>query len=211
MSAPILPIHQSPNWQMQNRSQRIIAALLALLISLGLVWQLNRQSGARWLSHASEEPIAVMLLQLLPFKQVPLSVPEPVLTKAVAPTRPTKQQSRKNQPITQPLAALETTVSASTLSMEPPVQVEPLSSLRFDREAIAKAYKEGKSEIQKMAEASGKDKIMTIGPPTKSERYQEAIARGYKPDCISPNMAGGLLAIPVIGYMIATDKCNFRK
>lgn len=209
-NTPLLSGYQTPTWPVQNRPQRALAALLAVLICLGLLPQLNRQSGGKWKRLVIDDTASVMTLQLIPVKPPIPTVPELALPKALTSTKPFVG-ARRPRPETNEASV----VSESSTLTPTPVGIEttePLSSLRFDREAIARAYKESKSEIQRMAEASGKDRIMETEPPSKSERYQASLERGYKPDCVSKSTGGaGLLAIPLIGYLIATDKCNFRK
>lgn len=211
-NAPHLSGYQAQNWPVQDRSQRALAALLAVLICLGLLQQLNRQSGGKWKRLLIDDPASVMTLQLIPVKPPTAVLAERLLPKTLTDTKTFIQARRSKLAHAQP----ETSEAGELSAPSPPTvaieSAEPLSSLRFDREAIAKAYKESKSEIQKMAEASGKDSLMEIRPPGKSERYQASLAQGYKPDCISKSTGGaGLLAIPLIGYLIASDKCNFRK
>lgn len=209
-NAPFQSGDQAQNWPVQDRRQRALAALLSVLICLGLLQQLNRQSGGKWKRLAIEASPSVMALQFIPVR--PPTVPERAPPKVNPGTKPLIQTRRPTLAPPEP-EIREASESNKTIAPAAGIEsAEPLSSLRFDREAIARAYTESKSDIQKMAEASGKDRIMEIGPPGKSERYQAAIAQGYKPDCVSKSTGGaGLLAIPLIGYLIATDKCNFRK
>lgn len=207
--------HLMSNWPVSKRWQNSMSALLAMLICTGMLQQLNRQLGEKWKRRLIDEPTSMMTLRLIPF--MPLSAPDRILPKPNLSIKPFTQVLRpKLTPA--PLETSEANLvsnSSTAVPPAPPISAEtpePLSSLRFDREAIARAYKESKSEIQKMAEASGKYESMTTLPPSKSERYQAGIAQGYKPDCVSKATGGaGLLAIPLIGYLIASDKCNFRK
>lgn len=212
---PMQTGYVAPDWKMHDRPQRALAAVLAVLICLGLLQQLNLQSGGKWKRLAIDDPASVMRLQLIPVRPLTAIPPERVQSKSFTSTKSWIQARPPKRANAQPVSSEVNATREPSTPTQPTASIEtaePLSSLRFDREAIARAYKESKSEIQKMAEASGKDRIMEIGPPSKSERYQASIARGFKPDCVGKDTAGaGLLAIPLIGYLIATDKCNFRK
>lgn len=81
------------------------------------------------------------------------------------------------------------------------------STLKFDSKSIRRAYQDSKTDIQKMAEASGKPLIKT--PYTsKYDEFQNAASRAAKKDCLSANSGGSLLSLITIPVMAAMDKCK---
>jgi hypothetical protein len=96
----------------------------------------------------------------------------------------------------------------STASMAP-AAVTPASAalLRLDASVIRNAAQAGKTNLQKMAEASG----TYIGdkPQSAAEKMAKGVASTEKPDCMSSKTAGfGLLAVFVIPYQVMADKCK---
>jgi len=110
---------------------------------------------------------------------------------------------------TQEIRQETTTDTQLSFPSEPSEKLNPITSnsLNLDKKAIISAYNESKSEIQKMAEKSGKnpDSLRL----TQSERLQSALNKAGKPDCIGKETGGaGLLAMPLIAYLSLTDKCK---
>jgi hypothetical protein len=106
------------------------------------------------------------------------------------------------------------TITTITPSNNPSINTQPVTDpnsnapqrLQFDSATIRRAYEDSKSDIQKMAEASGKP----LHPPhaSKYDQFQTAASQAAKKDCLGPNAGGSLLSIFVIPFMAATDKCK---
>lgn len=90
--------------------------------------------------------------------------------------------------------------------------------LNIDRKALARAFQDSKTEIQKMAERSGKS--LTATHETKYDEFQAAAKEAAIPQCsdadamkhappsIGPIKLGGLLAIPHWIHAGVTGKCK---
>jgi hypothetical protein len=87
-----------------------------------------------------------------------------------------------------------------------PPDVQSSGPMRLDASVVERAARASKSEIRRMADASG----AYIGdkPIAQSERLASSMARSAKPDCLAPNSGGSVLSIFVIAYMAAAEKCN---
>ena len=91
-------------------------------------------------------------------------------------------------------------------------------SLNIDRKALVRAFQDSKTEIQKMAERSGKS--LTATHETKYDEFQAAAKEAAIPQCsdadamkhappsIGPIQLGGLLAIPHWINAGVTGKCK---
>jgi hypothetical protein len=76
-----------------------------------------------------------------------------------------------------------------------------------DKEALKRAYLDSRSEIQKLADNSGKS--LTAPHSTKYDQFQTAASAAAKADCLGPKSGGaGLLSIPLIAIAAMTDKCK---
>ena len=81
------------------------------------------------------------------------------------------------------------------------------SKILGDKEALKRAYLDSRSEIQKLADNSGKS--LTAPHSTKFDQFQTAASAASKKDCLSANsVGGGLLGIPLLAAMAALDKCK---
>ena len=82
------------------------------------------------------------------------------------------------------------------------------SLLPLGSKEILNAYNESKSEIQKMAELSGKK----LHSPIKAQydRFQTAAENAAIPDCLAPQKPNGigLFALPAIILAASTGKCK---
>ena len=100
-----------------------------------------------------------------------------------------------------------TLIQSDITNKETPTISTSPTPLQWDSKSINKAYNDSKTEIQKMAERSGKE--MNTPIKTKYEKFQTAAEQAATPDCLSPQSGGlGLLSIPVIIFAAATDKCK---
>ena len=78
--------------------------------------------------------------------------------------------------------------------------------LNLDAQVIRSANLASKSDVRKMAEASGS--YIGNQPISDTEKQSRAIARSAKEDCLGPNSGGSLLSVLVIVYMAASSKCK---
>ena len=78
--------------------------------------------------------------------------------------------------------------------------------LKLDAQVIRSASLASKSDVRKMAEASGS--YIGNQPISDTEKQSRAIARSAKEDCLGPNSGGSLLSVLVIAYMAASSKCK---
>lgn len=78
--------------------------------------------------------------------------------------------------------------------------------LKLDAATLRAADQAAKSEVRKMAEASGRHLDDPV--PTAAERLQAGVAQATKPECLGAG--GSLLQAVVIAYWVATDKCRVR-
>jgi len=207
----------------QNMRQKSLAFFLSALISSGLF-------ASVFFTH--KYPI-----QATPASDPPQWIVSPKLDIA-RPVMPPVQdkritQSTKNTPARNnrrpPAVPAETTTaaalsSASTLNAaaaEAQLSMETAPAtgkLMTDRQAIARAYQDSKTDIQKMAEASGKH--LGDPPVSKSEQIQKQLAYARIPGCtdrdalkfVPPEVAGiqfaGLLTAPFLAKALLTGKCK---
>jgi hypothetical protein len=104
--------------------------------------------------------------------------------------------------------------AAIGIERHPPLdaQVAPTPSasasapLKLDAATLRAAHQAAKSEVRKMAEASGR--TLDDPAPTATERLQAGVAQATKPECLGAG--GSLLQAVVIAYWVATDKCRVR-
>jgi hypothetical protein len=68
------------------------------------------------------------------------------------------------------------------------------------------AQQAAKSDVRKMAEASGT--VLDAPAPSSSQRLADAVAQSTKPECLGAG--GSLLQVFVIAYWVAQDKCRIR-
>ena len=102
---------------------------------------------------------------------------------------------------------IKTETEITTIEQTSEAKPAAESTLKFDSKSIRRAYQDSKTDIQKMAEASGKPLIKT--PYTsKYDEFQSAASRAAKKDCLSANSGGSLLSLIVIPVMAAMDKCK---
>lgn len=80
------------------------------------------------------------------------------------------------------------------------------SALKLDGTVLRAAQQAAKSDVRKMAEASGAALDDPASPP--SQRLGDAVAQSTKPECLGAG--GSLLQVFVIAYWVAKDKCRVR-
>lgn len=202
--------YQQASWQAHDNRQRLFAALLAALITLWLALQFNHRSTSHLTGDAPTKPFTLLTLTFAPTFPNKAVTPGRLAKPASSPsiTKPKRDNPTRQGIETSAIATIEPksisdapqAIQAFSAALDSPLQI--------DRKAISKAYYDSKSEIQKMAEASGKELNSPV--KTKYEKYQTAAAEAAIPDCLGPQGPGGLglLAIPVIAFSAATGKCK---
>ena len=194
--------YQQLQWPSHNNKQRVFAASLAVLITIYLSMQLKSRANIKSESEFLNRPFTLLTLQKIPAERVKV-----------------EEQSPDKQPHINKLRSIRSIVrhaekgfnSPSVIAAKiAPVQTieQAITLLPINHKTIAKAYNDSKSDMQKMAEASGKELNTPIA--TKYDRFQTAAEQAAIPDCLSPQGSGGigLFAIPVIAFAAATGKCK---
>ncbi|GGC69917.1 hypothetical protein [Undibacterium terreum] len=219
-------------WQADNRKQRVLAAVFAMLLTLMLAKQF---SGNRLWSQRTEaeQPGSVQYLSLF---NLPIpSARQPENHENAAARIPTGDAGRKGKSNSAPAARAVLPASDSGQTSTP-VEAAPEipppatgsnengdtinSTLKVDSKAITKAYKDSRTDMQKMADATGK----TLANPesTKMQQFDVAMKEAAVPGCLAkgedplkhnPAKLGnvsfsGLLALPFYVTAIAKGKCK---
>jgi hypothetical protein len=78
--------------------------------------------------------------------------------------------------------------------------------IRLDAATIRAANQASKSEVDKMAAASGT--YIGDDPASESEKLGGEIKRIAKEDCLAPNPGGSILSVLAIAYQAARSKCK---
>lgn len=222
-------------WQADNRKQRVLAAVFAMLLTLMLAKQF---SGNRlWPQRAeTEQPGSVQYLSIF---NLPIpSARQPENHENAAARIPTGDAGRKGKSNSVPAARAPLPASDGGQTSTPVVaspeipEIPPPatgsnangdtinSTLKVDSKAIAKAYKDGRTDMQKMADAAGK----TLANPesTKMQQFDVAMKEAAVPGCLAkgedplkhnPAKLGnvsfsGLLALPFYVTAIVKGKCK---
>lgn len=220
-------------WSNNTRSQRIVAASSSIAISLALLgvftlsprfssihlrepastaleffWvpQTNSNTAANPLTLAQSQPKSISNSSnpklSTPSKVSALpSVPESItLSKTETQAIHTPIQTQAKEPIS-------SNSSASSLTTETTPAPVLSNKILSDKDALKRAYLDSRSEIQKMADNSGKS--LTAPHSTKYDQFQTAASAAAKADCLGPKSGGaGLLSIPLIAIAAMTDKCK---
>jgi hypothetical protein len=163
-----------------------------------------------WLTQQAKNSTSIsskpMVLSLPPATQ-PTSGNKSSKTK-ITPSNIERQSI--TSPSTAPLVSEETartSNSASESKLESASSPTLTNKILNDKEALRRAYLESRSEIQKLADNSGKS--LTAPHTDKYTQFQAAASAAAKPDCIGPKSGGaGLLSIPLIAIAAMTDKCK---
>lgn len=201
--------HQQQNWQPKRGTQRLTASLMAVLITLFMLLQLNHRSSNHAVREITDEPSTLMLLSFFSEKLPKVAAEIPSTNPAIVKRAKAAQLSyREKQTTTATDLIVPEVTTATTITNNTPAANNILSpTLQLDAKAIRKAYNDSKSDIQKMADVSGKE--MNTLTSSKYDRFQAAVNQAAKPDCIGKDTAGaGLLALPLIAFWAVTDKCK---
>ena len=196
--------YQTRQWHVRDTKQRMFAASLAVLITLFLSRQFTHRSSIKSDLVFLNRPFTLLMFQTIPAERP--KVEDQTSRKKSTTNKlsfiPVRVRVKQAEKANDSAPAISTEITP-VQSIEQPVTLLPINS-----KTIAKAYNESKSEIQKMAEASGKELNTTT--KTKFDRFQTAAEQAVIPDCLSPQGPGGigLFAIPVIAFAAATGKCK---
>lgn len=145
-------------------------------------------------------------------------VPQPLSAPPLAQTQVRPHTEREHRPIgSTPQSVGPAPIeppAAALLDRHPPLEshATPMPStsasapLTLDTAALRAAHQAAKSEVRKMAEASGRH--LDDPGSTAAERLQAGIAQATKPECLGAG--GSLLQAALIAYWVATDKCRVR-
>lgn len=109
-------------------------------------------------------------------------------------------------PATAPAAPTVSTAEAASSPSAATTKSAPAASapLILTPEVIRRASTASKSEVRRMAEASG----TALDSPrlSKDKQLAQDVASAVKPDCLGPG--GSLLSVFVTAYQVARDKCK---
>lgn len=207
-----LPSHPLQTWFSALSAFGIFLITFSLLLQLGYDVPHHKSSFPQaigqlyWLKPEPSRPQVAEL----PARHSPKN-------KTLTTTNPTKLRPRLNTKTEPTQNSNETVTTPSTHPIEkddlndafktPQVNKDVYGTPKggLDSRAIALAYQNSQTEIEKMAEKSGKPLIERR--KTKHDRFHEAAAKAAKPECVRPGGAG-ILSLFVIAYEVAADKCK---
>lgn len=219
------------NWPQTSKLQRSISALCACLLTMSFIVIFKQTEFKKWQEPAEQEPSH--RLQITWINEQLLTQEKPVDSLVKEPKLSAQRQSQfPNTPITPKKNAAQKAKSAIRLTPDeissaanPSQQITSTSTdtkstvtdevspttkssgegiLKWDRDSLRRAYEDSKTDIQKMAEISGKPLPKT--QTTKYEKFQTAAESAVKPDCL--RQGGSILSLFVIAYQAATDHCK---
>jgi hypothetical protein len=205
-------------WSAHGSSQRLIAAVLAIIISGQLLFLFRHSS---WQPSVFDDPnkrlveTSVFLLKEAPVIQLPRKIDDKkiIATKqkvtAIKQAPPNKIQENSPPTATTINTTLETpNPITNTAPTENGLSADPAQPLARDSAAIKKAYNDSKTEIQLLEERSGRPRINDY--QSKYERYQAAADRAKIEDCIKPKYMKNfnILLAPVIAAQALLGECK---
>ncbi|HTD03147.1 hypothetical protein [Undibacterium sp.] len=210
-------------WQSHNRRQRLLAAVCAIALTVLLGQQLNG-SRTYWQQHR-------LLDQLVDVKYLSiLNLPPATPPENVAGTPSGIRSPQRLMLPAKPGAIQAAPAVASKTAEVPPDAPAPAEIaaeaardtgiLKLDGRSIAKAYKDSRSDMQKMADASGK--TLAAQTQTRMQKFDAAMEQAAVPACLAqgedpmkhnpPKVGGvsfsGLLVIPFYVEAIVKGKCK---
>ncbi len=214
-------------WSHDNRRQRLLAAACAIALTILMGKQLN---GGRfhWQQHSVTDA-AGSVSYLALFNVMPSVVKPP---EAAIRTSPQVSAHTSSARIETGAVRPASSGAITPLSQDPapsataPDNVQETakfsagSALKLDGKSVGKAYKDSRSDLQKMAEAAGK--TLEAPPQTREQKFDAVIAEAAVPGCLAmgedpmkhnpPVVAGvnlgGLLALPFYAGAIIKGKCK---
>ncbi|MFZ6653871.1 hypothetical protein [Undibacterium sp. TJN19] len=200
--------------------QSIVSFVIACLITALLLFQLVRP----W--HKNSEPLSRYIaldLSLLPalIPTAPAKDDKPADNKMEVPKK-TERQARKQaspdthkpaQAISLPASEPQRQDTAKDLFTEE--KPAGASTLRIDRDAVARAYKDSRSDIQKLAGRAGQPLEAT--ERSQIRQFGREVHNAKISDCIKANGEGisigqatylGYFAAAALAYNAVTGKCK---
>jgi hypothetical protein len=206
-------------WPAHRPSQRLIAAVLAIIISSQLLFLFRHSSWQPRVFDHQNKGLVETSVFLLKEPLVKIQLPREIGDKKISPV---KQKTPANKQKTQnkiqkniPPAAVTTTTPTETPNLitntvltDNVLSADPIKPLIRDSAAIKKAYNDSRTEIQLLEERSGKQRINDY--QSKYERYQDAADRAKIEDCIKPKYMKNfnILLAPVIAAQALLGKCK---
>ncbi|MFZ6646859.1 BF2992 family fimbrillin-A clan protein [Undibacterium sp. TJN25] len=214
------------HWSHDNRRQRLLAAVCAIALTILMGKQLN---GGRfhWQQHSVTDA-AGSVSYLALFNVMPSVVKPPEAAIRTSPQVSAHASARIETGAVRPAVsgAITSPSQDSALSAAAPDNVQETatlsagSALKLDVKSIGKAYKDSRSDLQRMAEAAGK--TLEAPPQTREQKFDAVIAEAAVPGCLAmgedpmkhnpPMVAGvnlgGLLALPFYAGAIIKGKCK---
>ncbi|WP_394778549.1 hypothetical protein [Undibacterium sp.] len=218
-------------WSPDNRRQRLLAAVCAVVLTLFMGKQIN--SGRfHWPQHGLVNEAGTVsylsLFSVAPRIRKAMPVIEPVNRWPLsAHASPAKSTATNTEPFS-PTADTVNGAAPDALPLSPAttniVHEEAgtfgSSTLKLDSTSIGKAYKDSRSDLQKRAESVGK--TLEVQPKTQAQKFDTAMEEAAVPSCLAsgedpmkhnqPVVAGvqlaGLLALPFYAGAIIKGKCK---
>jgi hypothetical protein len=193
----------------RHRAYGALVAVTMTVLPLAALWlqPLSLRSGS-----AVERVLQVFYLDDSPTVRNPAVAPKPPTPRSERTRGATSFQAALPTPAP---SETRTTAGAATELAQAAV-VAPVASvasassnpsaLKLDGTVLRAAQQAAKSDVRKMAEASGAALDDPASPP--SQRLGDAVAQSTKPECLGAG--GSLLQVFVIAYWVAKDKCRVR-
>jgi hypothetical protein len=198
------PLVRMPQWESRSPTSRLVAALVSLAVTVGLIATFRSRQG---LPPPNDKPARVSVLLMLTKPAVP--TPQ----RAAVPPQPEKRPGRRvDAPIeNRPISSPPPETQVIQLRVETPQAFSPEASpastpLRLDSQTLGRAVAGAEGSVRRMARNSGRE-LDTPGP-SQSEELSTAVAQTGLSDCLAPNPGGSLFSIPIIAYMAVTRKCK---
>ena len=196
--------------------QRALGALAAVALTIGPVVMMWMQPVGPSRVHGSEAPHAVLYLNGIVRSET--ATPQPVVPRRppaalLSPSVTAQTSLPSNAPVTSSaITPITSITSIPPLKQAPPSDAPaatasaPRALLPLDAATLRRAQQAAKSEVQKMAEASGQ-RLDSLGP-SASDKLNEAVAQSTKPECLGAG--GSLLQAFVMAYWVVNNKCRVR-
>jgi type IV secretory pathway VirB10-like protein len=206
---PTKNMPSNPNFLQPSLTQRSVSALFAIVFTALFISQflaVQFQKNEHKLDHEAMQLSWISLIKpslpatpntTPPAKQEPLPPASISIAKAPVSISPVHSEIA-NQVTTEKQDSID--VFAET----PANNTVSVSKTKYDSDAVRRAYQDSKTDIQKMAEASGKPLVTT--PASKYDKFQTAANNAAKPDCL--RQGGSILSLFVVAYQVATDHCR---
>lgn len=187
----------------------------AFALAIASVLTLSPLLALHFRNFANQTPTAPERVTYLNLHSSPRSTEK--LEPTVATPKPriaTSENRRAVAAETTPAPAVSDSTAPAAIHASPQPQAEiaevpnpPASApIRLDAAIIRAANQASKSEVNKMAAASGT--YIGDGPASETEKLAGAITRTAKEDCLAANPGGSILSALAIAYQAARSKCK---